>query len=466
MQYCCCRRPSMTQLGEAIARYNKLLETPPFSDLGWAEALLDRMKQEQLMLGSKPACPVLRPHFITPRQYQNLVKATETLHAVLAQVQKLVLSTPSLLNRIDLLPAEKMLAAIEPGHSLLSVTGLLDTTLNNGTLRFADFTGDMPVGVAMGEGLANIFYDAPPVKEFRKKFKLTKLAGGETKPLSQALLKAYKEFQGGKNGRKPSIVILDFRQPFQKDANPEDLVLAELLRREGFSAEVASADQLDYRNGCLRKGDYGIDVVFRRMKVNEFLVRFDLNHPLVRAYRDRAVCVVDSFRAELSHKRAILELLTDEAIMAKFPASERRAVAEVIPWTRLVRPVKTAYQGQTVDLPDFILRNRNKLVLRPNTDTGEASTYYGPSLSDAAWDRALKETLRTPYVVQELVEPTREEFPLLQSGSLQTRSLEVDVQPHSFLGRVNGCSSWLTTRASSGFVSVVGVAPVFIVSGK
>jgi len=44
--------------------------------------------------------------------------------------------------------------------------------------------------------------------------------------------------------------------------------------------------------------------------VQEFLLRFDLTHPLVRAYRDHTVCVVNSFRSELAHKKAMFGLLT------------------------------------------------------------------------------------------------------------------------------------------------------------
>ena len=65
-------------------------------------------------------------------------------------------------------------------------------------------------------------------------------------------------------------------------------------------------------------------------------MRFDLTHPLVQAYRDRAVCVVNSFRSELAHKKAMFGLLTDETLTAKFPAAERKAIREHVPWTRLV----------------------------------------------------------------------------------------------------------------------------------
>ena len=39
----------------------------------------------------------------------------------------------------------------------------------------------MPYGVVYGEILAELFYDAPPVKEFRKRYKLAK--PGSAKPL-------------------------------------------------------------------------------------------------------------------------------------------------------------------------------------------------------------------------------------------------------------------------------------------
>ena len=82
----------------------------------------------------------------------------------------------------------------------------------------------------------------------------------------------------------------------------------ENFRREGYRTEVISPDQLEYRNGVLRRGDFTIDLIYRRVRVSEFLVRFDLNHPLVRAYRDRAVCVVNSFRSEMAQRRAIFDL--------------------------------------------------------------------------------------------------------------------------------------------------------------
>ena len=449
----------MNQVSEAIARYHKLIESEPYIDLAWAKALQDRMKAGKL--GNRPISPVLRPHFITNRQYQSLVKAAEALFSAITRVQQMALATPALLARMQLLPAERMLAQVDPGYAAFSVTGLLDTNLNNGSVRFVAHHSDAPAGVVYGEALADLFYDAPPMKEFRKKYKLTKLPG--TRYLLSALLKSYKEF-GGK--KKPRIAIVEFRPPFQPADLSDYALLAEFFTRAGYPTEIISPDQLEYRAGVLRRGDFTIDLVYRRLKLQEFLVRFDLSHPLVRAYKDRAVCVVNSFRSELGTKKAVFDLLTDDAVTENFPAAEKRAIREFIPWTRLVQATKTTFRGHTVDLPDFVMKHREKLVLKPNDDSAELSPVLGASTDELGWEKALRQAMRIPYVVQEVAEPARSVFPLMQYGSLMMQEMQIDVHPHSFLGKVHGCSSWLSVAGSSGFSTLTGLAPTFLLEGK
>jgi hypothetical protein len=450
----------MNQVNEAIARYHKLIESEPYIDLAWAQALQERLKAEKL--GNRPISPVLRPHFITGRQYVALTKAAEALLSAINRVEQMALATPALLSRMQLLPAERMLAQVDPGYSFFSVTGLLDTNLNNGSMHFVSHHADAPMGVVFGEALADLYYEAPPLKEFRKKYKLTKLGG--TMYLLHAIARAYKDF-GGKQ-KKPHIAIVEFRQPFQPAGGSDYALLAEHFAREGFETEIIPPDQLEYRNGVLRRGDFTIDIVFRRVKLQEFLVRFDLNHPLVRAYKDRAVCMVNSFRSELGTKKAVFDLLTDDAVTSKFPALERRAIKDFVPWTRMVQAAKTTYHGHTVDLPDFVMKHRAKLVLKPNDDSAELNSFRGADTDDIGWEKALRQAMRVPYVVQEFAEPARAVFPLLQYGNLMMKEMQIDVHPHSFLGKVHGCSSWLSVAGSSGFSTLTGLAPTFLLENK
>jgi hypothetical protein len=417
------------------------------------------MEKEKLSAGGRLICPFLRPHFITRRQYESLVKSGESLICAIDRMEQMVLANPALLARLELLPAEKMLASIDPGYQALEVAARLDTHLRNGSMRFVQYNADSPSGAAYADALADLFYDAPPVKEFRKKYTLTKV--GSRKHLLQALLKSYKQFGGV---RKPNIAIVEFRTQFQS-GNSEYELFRDFFRHEGYAAEIVSPEQLEYRNRVLRKGNFEINLVYRRLGVQEFLTRFDLSHPLVQAYREHAACVVNSFRSELAHKKAMFGLLTDETVVAKFPAAERKAIREYVPWTRLVAAGKTTYEEQAVDLPEFITQNREKLALKPNDDYSDQHSYFGWEMDSAAWDRALKQAMRSPYVVQERVEPVRSVFPLMSFGQMEFREMQVDVHPHAYLGKVQGCSTWLSS-GKAGFSSASGVAPTFILDAK
>jgi len=449
----------MTQVGEAIARYHKLIESGPYIDLGWAQALQEQLKTAKL--GGRAISPVLRPHFLSGRDYAAMAKTAEIISSAMARVEQMALATPALLARIQLLPAERMLAQVDPGYSFAGVTGQLDTVMNNGSMKFSNHHSDAPAGVLFGDALADVYYEAPPVKEFRKKYKLKKLGG--TKFLLSALVKSYKDF-GGKQ-KKPRIAIVELKQPFA--GGPGDYAqLAEFFTSEGYPAEVVSPEQLEYRNGVLRRGEFQIDILYRRIRLQEFLVRFDLSHPMVRAYKEHAVCMVNSFRAEVGAKRAIFDLLTDDAITAKFPAVERRAIKDHIPWTRIVQAAKTTHKGHTVDLPDFVMKHRAKLILKPNDDSPDQHSFRGSETDDIGWEKALRQAMRTPYVVQEVAESAKVVFPLMQYGSLMMKEMQVDVHPHSFYGKVHGCSSWLSVIGSQSFSTLTGLAPTFVLEGK
>jgi hypothetical protein len=451
----------MTQLSEAITRYHKLIQTEPFRDLGWAQELKGKLLAANLRDGASSLCPFLRPHFLARRQYAALAKAAESLYASIDRVLRMALANPALLGRMGLLPAEKMLALVDPGYSFLTVTSLLDTFMNGSSAHFMSHHSDSAPTLAYSAALTDLFYDCPPVKQFRRQYNLAKVGG--TKQLVSSLAATYKQF-GGK--RKPRVGVLEFRQAFQTAEGADYWLLKELLLSHGLEAEIVSPDALEYRNGILRQGTFAMDMVFRRVAVHDFLLRFDLTHPLVRAYRDRAVCVVNSFRSELAQKRTIFALLTDEALTAGFPVAERRVIQEYVPWTRVVAPGKTKYGDKTVDLMEFVLKNRERLVLKPNDSGGEDHTLQGWNTDASRWERALRQAARTPIVVQEKVTPEKLVFPLLRDNTLELRELQVDVHPHACLGKVQGCSTWLSDVTNGGFSSVAGLAPTFILDPR
>jgi hypothetical protein len=170
--------------------------------------------------------------------------------------------------------------------------------------------------------------------------------------------------------------------------------------------------------------------------------------------------MVNSFRTEMARKKAIFDLLTDDRVTQKFPAAERRVLRDYLPWTRVVAATKTTYGDTTVDLHEFILKNREKLVLKPNDESVDAPAVRGWDTDNLGWERALRAATRSPFVVQERVAESTAPFPVYSSGQVEYREMTIDVQPHCFLGRVHGCSTQLSSAA--GFSSVSGLTPTFI----
>jgi len=46
------------------------------------------------------------------------------------------------------------------------------------------------------------------------------------------------------------------------------------------------------------------------------------------------------------------------------------------------------------------------------------------------------------------------------------KDMVVHTHPHAFLGKVHGASSWLSVAGSTGFSTLTGLAPTFVLGGK
>jgi hypothetical protein len=445
----------MPQLGEAISRYHRLLEQPSYRDTGWADEFQEQMRQRHLVDSGRLLAPVLRPHFISRRQLDALSRLSSQMAEILERVEAIAFASPSLLNRLQMLPAEKMLAAVPHGYSRSGVTASMDANLRNGSLSLQGMDACKPAGLVYSSILADLFLELPLVKEFKRgRYKLSKLGG--PKHLMQAIQFAYRQF-GGKN--KPAIAIVEMGQ--ESGSSTEGLLLVESLNQLGGNARLAPPETLEYSSGKLHFGGFAIDLVFRRLLTRELLTRWDLSHPLLRAYRDGAVCVVNSFRAEFAQRRALFDLLTDEAVTAHLPSADRKLIRSSVSWTRVVSPRKTTHGDKEIDLPEFIAKQREHLVLLPNEEATDQRAYVGAEMTQPAWDRALKLALRSPYVVQERPLSARDTFPLFQYGELKMKEAEVTVHPHVLNGEMSGASALLQTYLA-GSATHLAVAPVLL----
>lgn len=452
----------MSAVNEAIARYHKILDAEAQAQSESLEKLKAEMQEKRLEVASKPVCPFLRPHFISGRQMQTLEKQSEALLALVDRVLQAASVNPILMNRLDLLPAERTLATGPKSGKRDTVAASFDTFLEGNTCSVTEYHAGAPTGIYFSDMLQDIFFDLPVMKEFRKKYKVAK--HHSAKPFHAAILKAYKEFAGKdpKAAAKPNLGLLTFRQPFETAQSRELELLAKYFTEQGTPAMIVHPEQLEYKNGVLRAGDFVIHTLFRRIPLREFVVNYDaLAHPLIRAYRDNKVCIVNSFRAEVGRKRTVFELLTDPEVTAKFAAAEKKLIQTMVPTTRLVSERRTTWQGEEVDLLPFIQANRESLILRPTDEQEEKQSFEGAQMDESAWEKAVKTALRSPYVVQSKLPVAVSNFPVNTYGMVDTKAIRVSVRPHLIAGKAVGASAWLTPD-TRGFSTASGVAPLFV----
>jgi uncharacterized circularly permuted ATP-grasp superfamily protein len=237
--------------------------------------------------------------------------------------------------------------------------------------------------------------------------------------------------------------------------------------RTGVPTIICSPEQLEYEKGRLRCGSFPIDLVYKRVIINELLARCDDAHPLIRAYLAGDVCLVNSFRCKLVHKKAGFELLTDEANESWFTPREREVIQRSVPWTRRVTQRKTKHRGNEVDLLEYLRKHQSQFVLKPNDDYGGRGVLFGDRASESDWNVALSGALEGDYVAQEKIELQTEVFPVFdEKSSWALRPMYVDTNPFLFGNRVEGVMVRLSDSPVVNVTSGGGETGFFVIEDE
>jgi uncharacterized circularly permuted ATP-grasp superfamily protein len=453
-------------LEEAISHYHSLLD--PDTARATQEQLTAEQRANNLFFGDRPLATVLRPRFLTQAQYAYVQSACGFVTAVAHRLAGQMLDDPALRADLELTPAEQRLIAMHPGYPEPSAHSRMDTflTVDGRSLQFVEYNGESPAAIAYEDVLSDVFEQLPAMQHFAERYSIAKLPARQH--LLATLLGAWREFGGTAS---PTIAILDWKG---LPTHSEFLLFQQYFHDNGVEALICSPDELVYSDGRLAArtaaGPVPIDLVYKRVLTSEFLIRYGdevFDHPLVRAYADGKVCMVNSFRAKLLHKKSIFALLTADELQGEFSPDERAAIARHVPWTRLVRAGETSYQGSRVDLIEFARKHQERLLLKPNDEYGGKGIIIGWETSAADWDRGLAEALQSPFVLQERVEIAYEDYPALVDGQLQIGRRLVDTDPFLFGTTVQGSLTRLSTvtllNVTAGGGSTV---PVFLIEPR
>lgn len=445
---------------QAIDVWHALLREGDELSREYCLALAATMRGRKLTFGDRVHCPFLRPFFLSAADEARMRRAAETIAALGERIAREAITAPALFRQLGVNEAEEPLIRIEPGYDTASTASRLDAFLLPNGLHFAEYNAESPAGPGYTQRLAEFFDGLPVMARFRRTYRAE--FRQTITPLLGALLDSYREWGG--RAQPPRIAIVDWRDV---PTWTEFELLADAFGRSGVPTVVCSPGELEFSGGRLIAEGTPVDLVYRRVLMNDILDRAEACAALVTAYRERAVCVANTLRCKLPHKKAFFAVLTDPENAAMFSPLEHAVIAAHVPWTRLVADVATEKDGVPAPLLELVRRERDTLVLKPNDEYGGKGVTLGWETDVSSWDHALETALADPagtWVVQERIPVRREVFPQFDmDGVVAHPEVLVDLAPYLFRGRMTG---YLTRLSETGLANVTsggGQVPAFVI---
>jgi uncharacterized circularly permuted ATP-grasp superfamily protein len=428
-----------------------------------SQAALDRGQEARsLVYGNRPVCSVLRPRFLSPIQYRFLHDRVKVLLPAFQAVYDRAMADAGFRRQFRLRDWEETLLAFEPGYRDASPTSRFDAFFAaDDQLYFTEFNTETPAGAGYSDSLGRLFYGLPVFQEFERNHQVWPVLGRPG--VLHALMDSYKQWRGH-TSEPPRVAILDWREV---PTFAEFVLFYDYFKGMGVEARIVDPRDVEYRDGKLRAGEFHITLIYKRVFTDELIGRGGMDHAVVRAVRDRAVCMVNSFRGKVLGKKASIAVLSDERNTGLFTVEQQRAIAAHIPWTRVLEDRRTTIDGADIDLVPFALANKDRLVLRPNDSHGADGTIAGWTVEQRAWEAAVHRAMAEPSVVQEKVGLPTEAYPTMENGQLQLRDWLVETSPFVAFGDYMHGS--LTRISAEIPVNVAGggsVSPTFVVEPR
>jgi uncharacterized circularly permuted ATP-grasp superfamily protein len=366
-----------------------------------------------------------------------LARISAVIAGLMERAGRILLGRPDLLEVIGATEQEQEIWTIDPGYEGFTLTSRLDSFMLGDDPQFIEYNAESPAGIAFVDVLADIFLELPVMRRWSEGRHLSAYRAQQA--LMDTLLWAYRQWGGT---RTPRVAIIDWEHVITRR---DFEIIADFLRGHGVSAVITDPRAVEYRAGRVTVEGERVDLIYRRVLLHELLERASEASGLLQAYREGAVCMVNSPRSKLLHKKALLALLSDGRLDLGMTTEERAIVDASIPWTRIMTAGMTTYRGTPVDLEQFVLQNQDRLALKPIDDYGGRGVVLGWDTNEETWRRAVESACREAYVVQERVPVAEGEFPLWDGTTVRVETLLVDTDPLMFRGEMGG----VLTRTSS-----------------
>jgi hypothetical protein len=445
---------------DAVGHYHDLLS----DDLaGESQAQLDdQLRRRGLFFGDRALCTVLRPRFLTAGQYRFLQQEMAAVLRAFRAAHAAAMRDDAVLAQFRLEDWERTLARLDIGMREPSPLSRIDAFFAGAQgLSITENNAEVPAGAAYNDALTEVFLALPAMRPFERKYDVRALPARHH--TLNVLVESYHAWSGQRT--LPRIAILDWPEvPTQSEFR----LFKAYVEAQGLDCAIGDPRATEYRNGRLWLDGAPVDLIYKRVLTHELVQTMGIDNHVIRAVRERAVCMVNPPACKLLHKKASLAVLSDERNAPLYDADARRAIDAHIPWTRVVEERNTTVEGKTVDLVPWIAEHKDDLVFKPNDDYGGKGIVLGWEVSPEAWGAALRTALELPYIVQRRIDLEREPYPSFVDGRVVIADRMVDTAPYVAHGEyVDGCLTRLSTASLLNVTAGGGSqVPTFVVERR
>jgi uncharacterized circularly permuted ATP-grasp superfamily protein len=444
------------QLLPYLEYYHKLIADDLTASDEQLQYLYAQQRERKTLFGDRVMAHSLRPAFMTERMYTKLQDSVYMIRQAILQIAGEYFNDREALEELGMQDWEIELASIPTNVIRLSATARMDAFLTEDTFKFVEVNAESPAGVAYTHEMAKIYRSLPVFKKFEKTHPIRYVSPLEH--LVAGLLRTYhEEFDGQEE--KPSFAIVDFQNvPTVHEFN---LVKA-YLERMGYPVEICDPRALEITDGWIYANGRKIDILYRRLLMNEFWEIKDDCSAYLEGYRQQKTCYVNSFRSKLVHKKSIFSFLTDPRYTRILNNVQLQAIREHIPWTRKLRDVKTNHKGQVVDLLPYVRTRKDGFVIKPNDEYGGKGVVIGFAATQQEWEEGIEYGAQHGYVVQEVVAIHKEPFFMKTEKGWMDVPTVVDLDPYLNGPLMGGCLTRTSTSNLANVTAGGGTLPLFI----
>ncbi len=167
--------------------------------------------------------------------------------------------------------------------------------------------------------------------------------------------------------------------------------------------------------------DHEIDIIYRDFELIELFKMGKGKHinAIKNAFKKNQV--ISSIAGEIDHK-SCWEVLRDKRFLKVFRTLRNAGILKHIPWTKIIRDIRTdSPDGKNVEMLNYIRKNKDSLILKPNRGYGGYGIVIGRDTSqphcDEMIDRGCVEYGK--WIAQEYRKVSTKTFPTLdESGEI------------------------------------------------